>query len=519
MATIGIYQSSVFFIMYFIFVLFIISFLMNFRNILKQFKKIKRKTWVYLFIVFLMGLLLRLFVFPHVHLMYIDEPWYMEMAKNMNQKLQPVICEYPDYNVENCQMPIKAPGWPFLISIVFLIFGVNNYHALYFSSIIGSLSIILIFLLTYIIFRNQKTALWSSFFLALTPIHVMWSNSAETNNASVFFVLLTMVFFLIFIQCKKKTILVLTILSLLLTILTRFENIVLIGIFVLGYILFSKSLPKSSLGQIFGAFYPLIVVIMLIIIIVFQYHFVKVFRNTILTIDFYYLNLFEFLKVSSFNYVYLLLAAACLFLRNEKDKTKIVYLFTSFLIFFTLYLPIFSEDRMALMPSVFIIILSAYFLGKLCNSFVKHAVFTILLISIFSCLFGLNLNSTYDHISSKYKEHILETQIVMELTNIIPENCYLIAEWPTVFTSISNIKGVRTSNALNNPEIVEGIIKKTGCVYHFYDGYCTDRTISRPQGSRERCQDMLRMFEYYREKEFERGNVKYYLFRVNGLRY
>ena len=517
MAIIDIYQNSIFFIMYFVFIMLIIFCFLNFRAIANQFRKIKRKTWIFLFAIFLIGFILRVFVFPHVHLMYIDEPLYLEMAKNMNQRQQPVACEYESYGIENCWMPLKAPGWPFLISIVFLIFGMNNYYALYFSSIIGSLSVILIFLLAYLIFRNQKTALWSSFFLAFTPIHVLWSNSAETNNASLFFVLLTMTFFFIYMQCKRKTTLILTIFSLFLTILMRFENIVLIGIFILGYILFSKSLSKSSFGRIFEAFYPLIVVVMLSIMIVFESFFIKIFPNKLISIDFYYLNLFEFLKASSFNYVYLLLAAACLFLRNEKDKTKIKYLVTSFVIFFTLYLPIFSEDRMALMPSVFIIILSAYFLEKFCSSFNRfHSLARVFIILLFLPLFCLGLNLAYGDTLSRFNNHFLETEAVLQIKKEIQENCYVIAEFPTVFSLISSIKGLKTGEVLDNPEIVEGLLNKT-CVYYFYDGYCSEQTISRSEGSRKRCREMLKILDYRLEQKFNRKWTNYHLYRIYGL--
>jgi len=517
MPLIELYQDNIFFVMWLIFAVFITLIILNFRLLIRQFRKIKKNTWFYLGIIFLTGFVLRLFVFPHFHIMYIDEPWYMEMAKNMNQGKGPVVCEYVDYEVQECFLPLKPPGWPFLVSIVFLLLGLNNYYALYLSSILGSLSVLLIFMLTYLIFKNKNAAIWSAFFLALTPLQVIWSNSAETNTASVFFVLLTMVLFFVYVNGKKKIILVLTSLSLLLTIMIRFENIVLIGLFILGYLLFSKPFSKSFPGQIFKAFYPLIVVAILFAMIFFESLFFRIFRSAILSIDHYYLNLFEFLRVSSFNYIYLFLAAGCFFLPGKKIKSRITYLVTCFLVFFVLYLPLFSEDRMALVPMLFILILSSNFIGKLCRS-IRHEAFTIPLIIIFLTMFGLGLDSTYDHIQGRYKEQMLETQAVAELRDSVPNECYLIAERPVVFTSISDIKGIRTSTALDDPEMIKRLLSKT-CVYYFYDGYCVDRTISRPGGSRERCGKMMRMFDCNREKEFERMNVRYYLYRINGLRY
>jgi len=528
MTFMSIYQNYAFYVLWFVFISLIAFVFLNIKTIVKQFKGIKGKTWIILILIFLTGFSLRFLVFPHVHLMYIDEPWYLELAKNMNQKHNPVVCKYIDYNTEQCNAPTKPLGWPFLISIVFLIFGLNNYYALYLGSLIGSFSIILIFLLTYLIFKNQKIALWSSFLLALTPIYILWSNSAETNSTSVFFVMLTMLFFIIYAKNKQKSILILTILSLFFTALIRFENIILAAILFLVYIKLRKFNSKAAFWRFLNAYYASIFLIILIIMILGLFYSISILRPYSSTniFNYYFLLFFFFLKIISFNYIYLPLAVLSLFLMNKKDYNGILYLIISFIFFFFLYLPLSFESRMALTPGIFVIILSAFSLEKLSNIFSKYIpIIRVFIILILLFLLGLNLSENYKKSfdgfmysmsSIDFNNHKLETENVLQIKNIIPNNCYVISEFPIVLTSISNMKGLGTGVAVNNPNIIDNLIKKKECVYYYHDGYCTESILSPSLGSDRRCKKMLEIFDYELVKKFYIGEINHYLFKITG---
>ena len=212
---------------------------------------------------------------------------------------------------------------------------------------------------------------------------------------------------------------------------------------------------------------------------------------------------------------------------QEKAKNEIIFVITSFIFFSFLYLPIFSESRMALTPGMFIIILSAYSLEKSCNLFGKHSpiirAFTILIIS---SIFVLNLNLTYENPRTEIGDNIaitmynskrLETESVALVQNYLPEKCYIIAEFPIVLTSISNMVGLSTEVVLKDLIIIDTLINKGECVYYFYDGYCSDQPLSPSPGSKDRCQKMLEVFDLTEEKNFEIENNRFFLFRINGL--
>ena len=95
------------------FLLFLIFFWINKSYIKDILSEIDKKTWVFLFFVVISAFILRLVIPPLQHIMYIDEPWYMEAAKNMLQNFSQG--DYP-----------KSIGWPFILSISFLFLTDNS---------------------------------------------------------------------------------------------------------------------------------------------------------------------------------------------------------------------------------------------------------------------------------------------------------------------------------------------------------------------------------------------------------
>jgi len=460
------YQYGIFYLMYALLILFVVFIILEFKIIKKKIK-LSRKTWLLLLLIFLIGAIIRVFVFPHFHLMYIDEPWYMEMAKNMNQGNGPVVCEYIGY--DNCYMPFKPPCWPFLLSITQLIFGLGSVPALYMATVIGSLSIILVFFLSYLVF-NEKTALWASFFLALTPIHIIWSNSAETNSISVFFVLASLILFLI--SVKSKRILASLFPLLMFTMLVRFENMILIGIFILLFPY--KKIQKFIDNNVWLLFILLLAPIVIMESIVHEY-----LRYSTFTLAHYYLPLLDFLQAASFNYMFLILSTLCIY-----SKKKIRTVLISFISFFIIYLPIFSEDRMVLVPSVFLMILAAQGIESLLTEFKFKNHIRVAFALVFLVFFTFSLVSERTQLN-KYKNNMLETEAAAQIAQI---DGYIIIESPTIINSISDAKTISTAYSLAHPEVIQELTD----VYYFYDGFCTTQTIADSQGAKGRCTEILK---------------------------
>ncbi len=192
-------------------------------EIKKIFKKIKKQTWVLISILFLFGLVLRIFYVPNLHLMYVDEFFYMESAKNILIHGKSELCSYT-LNGLDCIAYNKLSGWPLLISWVFLFFGFNRFLIINFNSLLGALSIVMVFLTTYVLFRNEKISLLSSLFTTVLPFHLVWSSTAETNASASLFVLLFVFSFLLYNKTKKWNFFLLSFLTLSFACFIRIEN-------------------------------------------------------------------------------------------------------------------------------------------------------------------------------------------------------------------------------------------------------------------------------------------------------
>ena len=219
------------------FILLIVLICFNWHTIKRFLFKIDKKTWCVLALIFFIALLMRILIPAHQHVMYIDEPWYMEAGKDMLQTGSQE--DYP-----------KSIAWPFILRIAFGIFGISNWTAIYTSLLLGSLTIFTIFFMAFAITKRKEIGLLSAIFLALSPAHIRWSASAETNIASLFFITLTIFFCFLYYNKLKYSLLWLALVSLAFTAQFRPENYIFPILFLIGCFIYSKKSLLPNLCKI-----------------------------------------------------------------------------------------------------------------------------------------------------------------------------------------------------------------------------------------------------------------------------
>ncbi|MFZ5932590.1 MAG: phospholipid carrier-dependent glycosyltransferase [Patescibacteria group bacterium] len=130
------------------------------------------------------------------------------------------------------------------------IFGLNELGVRFPSAFVGTLAIILIFLLTRQIFRDERMALISSFVFAIEPWAVHLSRVYYDANEALFFLLLGFLLFLC--SQKKHYLLVFSTLSFMLSMYTYNANKLLIPLFLTSLVVLSlrdlKQYPRRVLG-------------------------------------------------------------------------------------------------------------------------------------------------------------------------------------------------------------------------------------------------------------------------------
>lgn len=83
----------------------------------------------------------------------------------------------------------KLPVYHYLLVPSIAVFGLNEFAVRFPSAFLGSLSIILIYLLSKRLTNNNKVGLWSALFLAISPWHIQFSRGGFESTAGLFFLL------------------------------------------------------------------------------------------------------------------------------------------------------------------------------------------------------------------------------------------------------------------------------------------------------------------------------------------
>lgn len=158
----------------------ILLFILNFNSIIKPFRTIKRRTWIILFLIFLCSLYIRLFVILHTHDAYFDEFEHVNIAENIlyNNKFCECMAGLPQH-CTSCAAVDWPPGYHTFLSLVFGVFGDSEAVAYDTNAVLGSISIILMFLLIFLIFKDSTLALTGAFMLSFIPVHLRYSGTTS----------------------------------------------------------------------------------------------------------------------------------------------------------------------------------------------------------------------------------------------------------------------------------------------------------------------------------------------------
>jgi 4-amino-4-deoxy-L-arabinose transferase-like glycosyltransferase len=165
------------------------------------------------------------------HLIYIDEFWYMEAAKNML-----VHGWAPGYE--------KSIGWPFMVSLSYLFGGVDNFTAIWTCILTGVLAPPACFATAFLLTGSFAVAAVSSAMLAFLPYSITWSASAETGAPALFFMCLAAFFSLSYYRERGRRLLWLALAAWAMAAQIRPECAMFFALFAAGIYLFMPERPR-----------------------------------------------------------------------------------------------------------------------------------------------------------------------------------------------------------------------------------------------------------------------------------
>lgn len=508
------------------FVLLLIFMRLCRKSLLEFFKKINKKTWIMMLSIFLIGLLLRLFISPHQFLTFADETSYMEAAKN-------IMNFFPQGNY----FYFRSIGWPFILAIAFGLFGISIDTAFYASSILGALTIFNIFFIAFLFSKKESIAIYSAFFFAILPLHILWSGSAETNIPSLFFLTLGLFFCLLYFQNKNNhKLFCLALAGMGFASQFRPENHVVFAV-ILGVILFLIFLKDKKFN--FKFVFPVIFIIMLIapdLVINLRhrlsFNFIEV-DNKVVSVGYQFLIKENSLKYgkylfnSSFHpYIFSTLYLGGLiylfFKKREAFFCLMCWLLFFYLIFYSFFLKgIGQKSRIFLIFYPATVVLAAYLvdflkgslksqkLGKICITFLLLIILVSFSPYIKNIMFPPNRPQeilTDDELGVLFPFGKTETRLIKFAEKEIPKDCIVFANLPEMLTT-TNLN----TQELDSLQNYKNLFNNYGCALFFKDFTCY-LNLSSPelQKYRSNCKKM---------QEYSLNPLKNFFIVVNGKQY
>jgi len=275
---------------------------LNFKAIIKYFSGISKKTWAILALIFIAGFFLRVSRFDFYGWFPVHEYaiFLQKMGIMTNQ------CFFGNY--ETClitQGALHPPGYPFLAVIYNVLLGFNSLSAAYISGILSSLSVVLVFLASYLLFKKEEVGLFSSMIFALTPLSLYFSQVSEPRSVSIFFVCWALIVYLVALKEDSLKLWFLVSLVTSYSIYIRQENYVILLLFLLGFFLFGYRIDSTRLKRLIAPVSLFILLqshVLLWLLVVKPFNHVSVWYKSMFSLSYFVPQISLYFKIL-FNYL------------------------------------------------------------------------------------------------------------------------------------------------------------------------------------------------------------------------
>ncbi len=224
----------------FIFLLTFVFFLIELPFVIVSLKGINRKSWLMIILILFSSFSVWQWYTPHIPHVYFDQYAHLDLANNLcRHGLNAYTLAGSLTKCDSCSLcNAWPPGYHFILSLFFLLFGSTESVAYSCSLVFGLMSILLFFIFIYLAFNKEDIALWSAFFLAVVPVHLKYTATYSLEIPSLSFLLLTGVSALLYLKYRNLKTLIALIALFVCTCYIRPENF-----FILSVTCFLSSIP------------------------------------------------------------------------------------------------------------------------------------------------------------------------------------------------------------------------------------------------------------------------------------
>ena len=515
------------------FFLLIIAFIFSFKNIKKIFSKIKNKHLLLLILIAILGTLSTSLLAPRAHRIFYDEDIYNSMAQNIAHNKRAVMCNEGYY--ENGELQVVAeeynkqpPAYAYLISVIFRTLGTNEMFTYILNNIIFGLTIIVIFLISFLLFKDIFVSFMACLSYIVIPVNLQWFNTCAAEPSTVFFTSLAILSSLVYLKDRKPINLLFFITCLAFSLNFRTESFLIAPLIFLIYLIKEPRVFKRKELYAFGIlFFFLCTALLLHLYSARNVSWGATHGPKISPVYFPYnsfTNVFFYLNNSHFPMIFTVFGLIGLFSYkiNERFKEKLILLiwlltFWGVFLFFYAGSYRFSEGlsiRFSLLSYVPFAIFIGLGIASLSNLLEKK-IKSIKIILIFLILFTSSWFIPFIRSLTKGEGELcrIDREYAMEFVELLPPNSIIYTHNPNMFL-INKQSAIQTSVETYEPGTIRRHMDRfKGGVYIHYN-YWSDVPYDDLQ--RQFTANILERYDYQIIKEYYYKNHKYGLYKITG---
>jgi hypothetical protein len=508
------------------FFLLIIAFIFSFKYIKKILSEIQNKHLLLLILMAILAILSTSLLAPRIHRIFYDEDIYNDIAQNIAHQKKAVMCNEGYY--ENNELQVIAeeynkqpPAYPYLISLIFRTLGTNELFAFIFNNIIFGLMVIIIFLISFLLFKDIFASFIACLSYILIPINLQWFNTCAVEPSTAFFTSLTVLSSLLYLRYKKPINLLFFIACLAFSLSFRTESYLVAVLVCLIFLIKEPRVFKRKELYLFGIlFFFLSTAILLHLYSVRGMSWGAQGAKISLAYFPYNLstNLPFYLNNWHFPLIFSIFAIIGLFsyknIEHFKDKLVLLAWFLTFwgvFLFFYAGSYRFGQDvRFSILSYVPISIFIGIGISSISN-FLEHKIKPIKTILILLILFNFTwflpfIKAEGEEAWAARNDH----KRAVEFAELLPLNSIVFTHTPNIFL-LHKKNAIQSSRETYGPGTVERYLERFKGGVYVHHGYWSN--VNDPQ-QRGFTQNILDNYNYVTIKEYYYRDYKYGLYKI-----
>ncbi len=508
------------------FFLLIIALIFSFKYIKKIFSEIQNKHLLLLILIAILGIFSTSFLSPRIHRLYYDEDIYNDIAQNIAYNKKAVMSNEGYY--ENNELQIveeeynkQPPAYPYLISVIFRTLGTNELFTFILNNIIFGLMVIVIFLISFLLFKDIFASFMACLSYIIIPINLQWSNTCAVEPSTAFFTSLAVLASLLYIKYKKPANLFFVVTSLAFSLSFRTESYLVAPLVGLIYLIKEPRVFKRKELYAFGILFLFLSTAILL-------HLYSVrgqnwgAQGSKISLAYFPYNLSTnsafYLNNRHFPLIFSVLGLIGLFSYKIKERFKdklvlLVWFLTFWGIFLFFYAGSyrFGQDvRFSILSYVPISIFIGIGISSISN-FLEHKIKPIKTILILLILFNFTwflpfIKAEGEEAWAARNDH----RHAVEFAQLLPVNSIIYTHTPNIFL-LNKQSAVQSSSATYKPGTIEQHLNRFRGGVYVHHGYWSNVNDPVQRGF---TKNILDRYNYLTIKEYYYRDYKYGLYKI-----